>query len=114
VTQISVSESLKYLCDTDETCAQAKASMKYHEHKLKSVKSLSYLQADAILKSRGAPSTQKDKEAEAYSGKDYTEALSAYHDSIAEFETMNNKRKTAELTIEVWRTQNANKRKGNV
>ena len=103
--QISVTESLEYLAATDEPCAQAKASMKYYEHHLKTVKAMDFLDATG---------TQKDRESTAYAGKNYDECKRAYRDAVFEYEKHNNKRKTAELTIEVWRSQNANRRNGNI
>lgn len=103
--KISVLKSLEYLADTDETCAQAKASMKYYEHHLKTVKALDFLDATG---------TQKDRESQAYAGNNYDKCKQAYRDAVFEYEKYNNKRKTAELTIEVWRSQNANRRNGNI
>jgi hypothetical protein len=102
---IGVSESLDYLNNTDEVCAQAKASMRYYEHHLKTVKALVYSRSTG---------TQKDKEAMAYTSVAYEDAKVNYRNAVCDYETYYNKRKTAELTIEVWRSQNANRRSGNI
>lgn len=105
MTEVSVSQSLQYLIDTDETCAQAKASMKYYDHHRKTVRALEYLNAKG---------DQKVREASAMTSQAYTYALNNYKHAVQEYETINNKRKSAELTIEIWRSQNANRRNGNV
>lgn len=99
-------KSLKYLAETDEECAQAKALMKGMEHKLKTIRYVVYLEAQG--------NTIADREAQSYASETYRQAVKDYQDAVYQYETLATKRATETLIVEVWRSMNANRRQGNV
>lgn len=96
---------LTYLAETDEAYAQARAAVKAAEYTLKVVKAKEYL---------AHTGTQAEREQVAYASEDYQKVLEDLRDVTREAETMAAKRKTAELAIEVFRSLNANQRRGNI
>ena len=103
---MKVSEALEYLESTDDKLGQLKASAKYYDYKVKQVKAAQYLSH-----TQGAVA---DKEAKALISPEVKDAYREKRDVEAEMETIIAKRKTAELHIEVYRTQAANRRQGNI
>ena len=100
-----VERALKYLSETDEAHAKAKALVKAMEHGFKTIKAAEYL---------GADGTNGEREQKAYASQAYTEWTEKYEKAVVDFELMENKRERAILTIDVWRSLNANQRKGNI
>lgn len=105
---IDVSEALDYLASTDETCARAKALMKRLEAQKASVKGL------AMLEVEGEKMPVASKEAKAFTSEIFKRWLKSFEDAVADYEIINNKRNTRVAEIEVWRSENANKRRGNI
>ena len=103
--QIDPHKYLTYLAETDEAYAQARAAVKAAEYTLKVVKAKEYL---------AHTGTQAEREQVAYASDEYQAVLNNLADVTKEAETMGAKRKTAELAIEVFRSLNANQRRGNV
>ena len=102
----SVTECLQYLAETDEKFGQLKASVKYFaEYETKRVKALAFVEAEGkTIPLKEANSMLDERVSKVYLEKEEVET---------EMEIMAAKRKTAELRIDVWRSQNANKRAGN-
>jgi hypothetical protein len=102
-TEDDISRALKYLAQTDEQYAKETARVKALEHEVKTIKALSFLDADG---------TMAEKEAKSSSSESYRAWINTYENAVADRETTAAKRKRAELTIEVWRSLNANRRQG--
>jgi len=100
-----ISSALKYLAETDEPYAKAKGYEVGLKYKVKVAKSLAYLKTTGKVAQR---------EAESLTSEEYATAIENHENAIIDCETYRAKRKRAELTIEVWRTENANRRTGNV
>lgn len=105
VSEKQVEKALTYLAETDESCAKAKARMKASEQLRKTAK------ATAFLKAEGS---QGVREQEAYASLDFTESINEIYNATVDFETLSNKRLRAQLTIEVWRSLNSARKKGNI
>ena len=105
MSDIDVEKSLRYLASTDKEYADAKATVKYLEHKRKTVKALQVLHASG---------TMLEKESKAYASDEMQVFLEQYKDAVYDEQILQNKRKSAELAIEVWRSENANRRSGNI
>lgn len=104
---MKVSEALEYLVGTDERYGKLKASAKYYaDFKVKKVKG-----AEILRTSQGS---SDKREAEALQTNAVQEVYLEKLEIDTEMETISAKRKTAELTIEVWRSQQANRRAGNI
>jgi len=105
ITEEKLTKALTYLASTDESCAKAKSLVKGLEYRLKTNKAIAFLDAEG---------TQGVREHLAYKDKRYTDTVDQYQNAVCDFETMANRRKTAELIVETWRSLNANQRRGNV
>jgi|TARA_R100001086_G_scaffold242819_1_gene170965 flagellar biosynthesis chaperone FliJ len=104
-TEKDVEKALHYVASTDETHAKEIAHVKALEHQVKTIKALAYLDADGTVGERTAT---------ADSSQVYQAWINTYENAIATSETTKAKRKRAELTIDVWRSINANRRIANV
>lgn len=100
-----VSEALDYLVNSDEDFGRLRGTCAAMEYQIKTAEALGYLDASG---------TVGEKQATARTSDMYRDKIREYKDAKIEMETIAAKRKTCELTIEVWRSQNANKRQGNI
>jgi len=98
-------KALDFLAGTDLKAANAKALVEGLSEQRKTIKSILYINATG---------DQKKREAEAYSADEYILHVEKYQNAIADFETLKNRRMTASLIVEVWRSCNANRRSGNI
>jgi len=101
-----VEKALQYLSDTDESHANAKASVKGLEQRRKTI------HATAFLSANGA--NVAEREARALVTPEYKEYLDNYELAVYEEQILKKKRKRAELTVDVFRSMNAAHRRGNV
>lgn len=100
---MKVSECLQYLAETDDEYGQLKGCVAGLEYLIKVAESEGFLAAQG---------TVGECQAKARSSEKYKSAVENYTDAKIEMETIAAKRKTAELTIDVYRTQQASKRQG--
>ena len=101
-------KALNYLASTDEEHSNAKALLSALQEQRKTVKAMVYLQHIERGKGQGV------SEQEAYNSDEYREHIVKIQNAEADYQLLQNKRKRAELTIELWRTFSANQRRGNV
>lgn len=94
-------KAIHYLAETDEQAALAKANVSYLDEKKKSIKAIHFLEAE------GANGVREQK---AYASDDYKAYIEEYKDAVYAFETLKNKRLRAQLTIDLFRSLNANRR----
>ena len=94
----TVEEDLQYLAKTDERYAELKAGVEHMKNILKSVKGSFVSKATEAF----------------YAGKDYIDVRDRMKTVYQEFFTLETKRQTAILRIDVWRTLEATRRKGNI
>ena len=97
--------SLKYLAETDEKCAQLKTLSEREKLKAKAIW--------GAVASR-ASGTVLEREASAENHEDYQSAMAAHFNALTEFEAMRNKRATESIVIDVWRSLNAARNKGQI
>lgn len=100
-----IQKALTYLSETDEPYAKARALVKGREQARKTVKAIGFMDAKG---------TMAEKEAAAYSTPEYLEIINKYEEAVYDEALMHNKRTTEALIIEVWRSENANRRSGNI
>lgn len=105
ISEERLTKSLKYLAETDEPCAKAKALLTGLEEQLKTVFGMAFL---------SAAGTVDERKSRAYVSEAYKDHLKKIEDATLEFELMRNKRITESTVIECWRSMNANRRVGNV
>ena len=98
--------ALDHLKGTDEQDAKFKARVEYLKEKKKTV--IAWEQSESNEKSQAA------KEQDAYNSASFRGWLEDYQGALIDFHTMHNKRLSASLQIEMWRSINANQRTGNI
>ena len=105
VTVEQVERALKYLADTDVNHAAAKCLAKGLDAQLKTIRAVEFM---------GATGNNAEREHQAYASQAYKDALTRWQDACLEYETMQNKRERACLTVEMFRTLEASRRVGNI
>lgn len=103
-TEKTVGAALEYLAETDEAFAISRAGVEMEKHRLKVARAVAMLESGE--KSAAAQETH------ALVSENYRYALERLENVTVDYEIMAAKRKRAELTIEVWRSVNANRRQG--
>jgi hypothetical protein len=101
-----LAKALTYLATTDEPCAQLRTDMERAEFKAKAIKDVMFRHIEGR--------SVADRQAEAGTAEEYTEAMDAYFDTMQKYEAMRNKRTTETIVVETWRSLNASRRQGNV
>ena len=96
--------ALKYLAETDEKYATAKAVMVGTKDRKGITESAEFLNA--------TEGTVKDRESTAKCSEAYKQIVDKYEESVLDYELIRAKRLRAELTIEMWRSLNSAKSKG--
>ena len=100
-----VEKALKYLAETDLPAAQAKARSKALEQYGKTVKAFGFLEASG---------TVAERESQALTSEQYGEYLDTYERAVQEDQHYANKRTTESGIVDVWRNEQANRRRGNI
>jgi len=101
-----VEDALKYLAETDYQEAELRAEVEGNKKSM-----------DAKFKTLAAYSGKKtvlDKEAFAYKHEEYLASEAAYLRSLTEHGAIKNERHRNELVIDVWRSINAARNKGQI
>jgi len=101
-----IEEALTYLTETDEEYGRLKGHKAGLEHRLK------VCRATETLKAEGK--SMAERECRALASEPYKVMVNIYEDCVIDLEIMGAKRKKEELVIDVWRTINANQRRGNI
>jgi len=102
---MDIEKMLTYLASTDEPYAKVQAQVSYGEDMLKHIK--------GIYISKSEVSVSKATE-DFYASANYKNQIDKINTFNLQLLELKNKRRTAEQKIEVWRTLEASRRKGNV
>ena len=105
ITEDRLMLALKYLAETDEPAAKARAVLESLVDQRKTVKACGFLEAEG---------TQEKRVSEAYTSSEYVSHINRIKEATYDYELMRNKRKTEELIVDVFRSLNANRRAGNI
>jgi len=105
ITEEVAEKCLKFLGDTDEQAARAKALVEGLSEQRKTIKAVAFQNLEG---------SATEKSVTCYADESYKAHLEKLKQAIYEFETLRNKRLTADLTIRMWQSCNANRRTGNV
>jgi len=103
ITDTEAEAANEYIMDNAGAFAKAKAEYLYLEQFRKSKKALIFLQKTG---------TVAEREAHAYGDPDYISLLDGIKVAVETMETLRWKIEASSLKIEIWRTQQANNRKG--
>ena len=106
ISEERLQKALTYLANTDEPYAKARAYLDAMKVREKTVLATSYLNISG--------GTVAEKDHKARESKAYEEWQKNYEDAVYDHEIMRNKRSTEALIVEVWRTESANQRRGNI
>lgn len=98
-----IQKAIDYLLETDFTCAEAKVNAERLKYVGKRKR------AHVVLVEVG---TGQVKDAKSEIDAEVIKADDLYFECLQAYEQMSAKRKTEQLVIEVWRTEQANLRKG--
>ena len=107
ITEERLEKALKFLSETDEESASASANVKYLDRLLKRKKAL-FITSDNNLKSISA------KEQGFYASDIYEKAIDEQFAAEVKASTLENKRDKEILVIDLFRTLEASRRKGNL
>ena len=105
ITDSKVEEAIGVIAKNADLIGQLRGQKAYLEHRIKIERSQRFLDAEG---------TVGERESWAWTDPAVKELCDEYRDCVTEIETLATKFKAAELTIEVWRTQNANQRRGHL
>ena len=98
--------ALKYLASTDPQIGQLKANLE----ELEDHKKIQY----AICYCDSVADTVSDRQQSAYTDKRYIDHINSLADVRIVYEQLRAKRRTQEIIVDVWRTIQANLRRGNI
>ena len=102
---MDIDKEINYLAETDTTFAEHMAEVEY--------------QRDMVKHYKGSYVNQSDKAVsksieDFYASESYVNSIKTINALNIELLKLKNKRRTAEMKIEIWRTLEASRRKGNV
>jgi len=97
--------AVNYLAETDETHAKARANYHALAELRKTVRAMCFQESKGGVKEREMAAECHD---------DYVEHIRKIETAEIEFHVLHNKRKSAEMVVELYRTYSANVRKGNI
>ena len=105
ITMQTIEADLDFLAKTDERYAELKAGLEHIKNTTKSVKGAFITESkDSVAKASEA----------FYASTNYVETQKKTHQINKEFHTLETKRNSAIMRIDVWRTLEATRRKGNI
>ena len=105
LTETDAHNALMFLVQTDEEAARAKSYYQALDDAKKTI------EACEFMKASGSAGERKQI---ALSSDEYLLHLSKVENALLDWETLRNKRSTAALQIEMWRSINSNMKKGNI
>ncbi len=98
-------KAMTYLAQSDEKAAELKAEVDRSEYKAKTTKATVFLHLEG---------TVAEREAGAMTANETKDAYRAHFQAIRDYQAVANKRELERLVVEVWRSENANRRVGNI
>ena len=108
-----VEKAVNYLATTDEPAARAKTLFKGLEAQIKTIEAVEFKKTSASCDSgRTSGMTVPEKWAEVHTSQSYLDHHKKIYDAMLDHELLLNRRNTAELLFEYWRSMNSNKRQG--
>jgi len=105
ITDAKVEEAIGVIAKNADLVGQLRGQKAYLEHRIKIERGQRFLDASG---------TVAERDAIAWTDSAVHAFCEEYRDCVTELETLATKFKAAELTTDVWRTQQANSRRGHV
>ncbi len=105
ITAEQAESAVKFYAEQGNELGRIRGQMEATKHAAKVLEHIAFCAASG---------TVSERQALAATDKNAIAKWKEHHDLVAEYETLRTHLKAAELRIEVWRTQNANARRGHV
>jgi hypothetical protein len=105
INESRLSKALTYLAEHDEPCAHLHAAMERAEFKAKAVRDAVFMRLEG---------TVAERTAQAGASEEYEKAMELYFQFLGTYEAMKNKRATEGVVVDVWRSLNSSRNKGNL
>ena len=99
-------KALTYLAETDEPIGQLKSDLERTKYKANAIEDAGFLRIEG--------GSVAERQAKARGQREFGEAMDHYFHLLEQYEKIKHKRGTEILVIEVWRTEAADRRAGNV
>jgi nitrogenase subunit NifH len=106
ISEQRVEAAVEFIRDHAEQIGTLIGHVKGLEHQRKVVRGIQFLESEK--------KTVADREADAESSPEYKAIVEDIENAWSEAETLKTKMRAAELTIEVWRSQNSSRNKGHL
>lgn len=100
-----LTRALKFLAETDEERAALQAEMKEAEFKAETIKDTIFVHLEGSV---------ADRNAHAKISQQYQDAMQNYFSVFRAFRARENKKDTESVIVDVWRTEESSRRKGNI
>ena len=108
-----VEKAVNYLATTDEPAAKAKTLFRGLEAQIKTIEAVEFKKTSASCDSgRTSGMTVPEKWAEVHTSQSYLDHHKKIYDAMLDHELLLNRRNTAEMILEYWRTFSSNRRSG--
>lgn len=105
VTDKRVEKALEFLAESDEECALLKAEVGRTEHMAKVAEAMAF---------KYATGNNEERKAEARINDSVQEKWEVHFKAIGAYESVRAKRERASITIDLWRSLQANRRMGHI
>ena len=105
INESRLEKAMFYLSSTDEKAAELRADVERSEFKAKTVKATVFLHMTG---------TVAEREAEALKANETQDAYRTHFQAIRDYNAVANKRSLEILVVDLYRTQSANRRQGNI
>ena len=105
ITEAKLQAAIDLMVQTDDSCAECKVQVARKEYLCKVARAKVFLNAEGSVEHKKALSEQSQE---------VGNAQEAYFTAMGEFEKVKANRETNTLIIEVWRSENKNRREGNL
>lgn len=103
LTQERMEDAIEYLAMTDIPAAEAKTNVEREDYRADAIKDAVFLRSEGSVAERNAI---------AKTHPEYAGAKEKYLSALLNFESLKNKRSTAAIVVEAWRSVNSNRRQG--
>lgn len=105
ISESQLEDALRFLAESDIPAAELKADVERAEYLAKKKKALVFELSQGTVAERNAASEVSAE---------YQESLEFYFTALKNYHALANKRATHMIVIDVWRSQNASLRRGNI
>lgn len=105
ITESQMEDALRFLAESDQAHAELKTNVERAEYMAKKKKAAIFTLSEG---------TVADRQAVSETSEEYQLALGSYFTALQGYNSLNNKRATRMILIDVWRTLESSRRRGNV